>query len=214
MEQGLIPKKHFDGGSNVQGDSGKADLATILRAFQDDLVASLGIKGIQTITLDDADAITAADSSDLATSITLGTELKLDYNGMAALSNDVREKLIPVQEVVIVAPAASAVTLADPIDLATSIAMGNDIKAKYNVLVALLNEIKADLNTEGTVAIAAADAAVTAVADATDQGELDTLLNDIKAKYAAALTLINEVKTDLNAADKVVLSSRSLPFQG
>lgn len=212
--QGLIPEKHFDGGSNLQSDGGKAHLADILRAVQEDLVASLGIKGVQAITLDDADSIAAANASDLATSLTLGNELKLDYNGMAALSNDIREKLGPVQEVDIAAAAASLVTLADATDLASVILLSNDLKAKYNGLVALLNEMRTDLNSEGTVTIVAAVAVVTAIADATDQGEANTLLNDIKAKYAVALTLVNEMKTDLNAAAKIVLSTRSLPFAG
>lgn len=212
--QGLIPEKHFDGGGNLQKDSGKADLATILIAMQEDFVASLGIKGVQVITLDDADAIAAADATDLATSLTLANELKLDYNGMAALSNDVREKLVPVQEVPIAAPAASLVTLADAIDLPTVLLLANDLKAKYNALAVLLTEIKDDLNTESTVTIVAADAVVTVVIDATDQTEANALLIDIKVQYAIALTLINEVKTDLNAALKITLATRSLPFLG
>lgn len=212
--QGLIPEKHFDGGGNLQKDGGKADLATILRAMQNDFVASLGIKGVQTITLDDADASTEANASDLATSLTLANELKGDYNGASALANDISAKLGPVQEVDIVAPNSALVLSPTAIDLPTVIVMANDLKVKYNVLVALLNEMRTDLNSEGTITIVAPVAVVTAVADASDQGTANALLTDIKAKYNVAVTLVNEMKTDLNAAVKIELASRSLPFAG
>ncbi len=43
-----------------------------------------------------------------------------------------------------------------------------------------------------------ADAAVTAAADGTDLASTETLANDLKAKYNAAVTLINELKGIVN----------------
>lgn len=56
------------------------------------------------------------------------------------------------------------------------------------------------IGSRGTAvaAVATADSAVTAVADATDLATALTLVNDLKAKYNAAVTLINEQKVQLN----------------
>lgn len=54
--------------------------------------------------------------------------------------------------------------------------------------------------TADVSATAAADSAITAEADATDLATVLTLANDLKAKYNAAVTLINELKSDLAEA--------------
>lgn len=56
--------------------------------------------------------------------------------------------------------------------------------------------------------IAAADAAVTAVADTA--GDDAALVNDLKAKYNASVTLINELKTDFNALQLEVAEHTTL----
>lgn len=209
--EGLMSKDHFEGGKHVQNDGGTGkDLASFLRAIQNDLVAILGIKGVQTITVASATTIASADATNLATLLTLVNETKESYNEVAALANDVYDRLVPVQEVDIVAAKASLVTLLNASDLATAVALANDIKAKYNASVALLNELKGDLNTEATVTIVAADSAVTAVANATNEATAITLTNDLKAKINVAVTLINEIKSDLNAAPKTALANLAL----
>lgn len=211
MLEGLVSKDHFDGGRNVQkGDGLPADLALIVRAVQKDLVSVLGIKGVQTISIADPAVVANVDATDLPTLLALVNEEKASYNGIAYLANDVASRLGPVQEVDITSPNASVESLADAIDEATAIALANDIKAKYSASVALLNEIKADLNTEATVTIAAADAVVEATADATDLATALTLVNALKIKVNVAITLITEIKTDLNAAAKIVLESLAL----
>lgn len=64
---------------------------------------------------------------------------------------------------------------------------------------------------DGSTAIAAADAAATAIADADatyGQPEAD-LINDLKAKYNAAVTLANELKVDYTALRTLVLDLRT-----
>ena len=64
----------------------------------------------------------------------------------------------------------------------------------------LYGAIRDEMDARNTATIATANSAVTAVADATDLAEVLTLANDIKAKYNAAVVLINEMKTSLNTA--------------
>lgn len=210
MKQGLVPENHFEGHKNLSPEVKGKSLVDILKAIQNDLVATLGIKGVQTITLDDPAAVASADASDEATLVTLANEEKASYNSLSALVNDVCEKLEPVQEVDIVSPKSEASTSADASTTATAITLLNEIKAKYNVLATLANEIKSDLNTEATVTIAATDAATEASADASDEATAITLANSLKTNINAGITLGVEFKTDLNAADKVILESRSL----
>lgn len=65
---------------------------------------------------------------------------------------------------------------------------------------AIFGAIRDEMTSRNTATIATANSAVTAVADATDLAEVLTLANDLKAKYNAAVTLINEFKTALNVA--------------
>ncbi len=91
-----------------------------------------------------------------------------------------------VADSAVTAVADAAVTaLADGSDLATTQALANDLKAKYNASVALTNDIKAKYNA--------------AVA----------LANDIKAKYNLAVALANEQKADFNALRTLVLDMRT-----
>lgn len=67
-----------------------------------------------------------------------------------------------------------------------------------------------DVNAAKGSAIATADAAVTAVANASDAGTAATLANDLKAKYNAMVTLVNEMKVQLNAAVATAGASASV----
>lgn len=207
--QGLVPAEHFSGQAHVSPET-KPDLATIIRALQNDLVKVLGIKGVQEITTADAVAIAGADATDEATSITLANEDKATYNQVVALFNDVKGKLAPVQEVDITSPDAEIEASIDASDAASSYTLLNSMKAKYNAAIALGNEMKAKLNSEGTITIAAADLTVAGVGDATDEPTAVALANALKTKVNEAVLMANEFKTDLNAAPKTVLESRML----
>lgn len=65
----------------------------------------------------------------------------------------------------------------------------------------ILEDIATDLAAIKIAEVATADAAVTAVADATDLPTALTLVNDLKAKYNAAVALINALKSAANTVD-------------
>lgn len=114
-------------------------------------------------------SVTAANASDLATSLVLVANIKGVYN------HHVRDGVVPGNGGCGAhkAPGA-AVTTADATDLATGITLANAIKTAYGVHIA------------STALHYTADATNTiAAANASDQGTLNTLLN--------------ELKTDLNA---------------
>lgn len=203
----FIGADHFEGGANLQNQGGTKDhLATILKKVQESFLAVAGVSGVPTITTGDAPIIAAADQSDLPTGLTLAEELQATYNAVAGLANEIKTILGPVQSVAIAAAAAQLSTLALPVDQATHNAFLNDLKAKYNVCVTLLNELKADLVAEGSIAVAAADASPIAAANATDLATSQTLANEAKADLNGARTLINEIKADLNAdPDKITI---------
>lgn len=66
-------------------------------------------------------------------------------------------------------------------------------------LAAILRDIAADFAGIRPPQISASAAVVTAAADATDDATVWALANDLKAKFNAAVTLMNEIRTDLNA---------------
>lgn len=122
-------------------------------------------------------AAASANASDLATSITLGNEIRGLW-------------LLHLADAVAHKAADGTNTLAAPVatDLATGITLANEIKADYN------------LHRASTTFHNVADGTnVIAAADATDQGSLNTLLNELKtdmnAHYVLALsgTMINFV---------------------
>jgi len=202
---------HFAGGANLQPDQASGpDLAQILIALKNDVVSVAGIAGLVNIAATDVTIVSAADASDLSTLIALATQLRTSYNQLVTLLNEAKAKLDPLNQIVISAANAVATAIAVPIDLPTSLTLINDIKAKYNVLYLLGNELKADLNTQGTISIAAADLVIEATANATDQTTAQTLANAEKVKLNASRTLANEIKTDFNAVPKVPLLVLSL----
>lgn len=208
----MIGEKHFDGGSNLapgQG-GGQSHLAVLVRALISDILTILGIAGIATITAASATAVTAAAATDLATTVALANDEKAKYNVMVTLANAIRTPVDALSTIVISAVAAVASSVAAASDLPTSIALLNDLKAKYNVLAPLLTELKADLNAEGTVTISAADAVVTVVANASDLTTAEALADDLKLQMNIAVTLANELKTDLNAVPKKLSTADAL----
>lgn len=207
----MITEKHFDGQSNITAEGGtKSHLGQILVALIKDVTTIAGIAGIADIASADMDTVTATDASDLASLQALANEIKGDYNGGVTLSNEIRTALVPLSTVDISSAAAVQVTLSDATDEPTAVALVNAEKSRYNVLSTLLNEIKADLNTEGTVTISAADTAAEATADATDEASAITLANSLKANVNIAATLVNEIKSDLNAVPKLPLIASGL----
>lgn len=108
--------------------------------------------------------IAAANAIDLGTSLTLVNEIIAVYT--FHMADTLAHKVAGVA-------LASAVRA---VDLASAIAQANDIKAKYNT------------HRASTTYHQTADAAnVVTAATATDQGTLDTLLNDIKTQLVAHL---------------------------
>jgi hypothetical protein len=82
----------------------------------------------------------------------------------------------------------------------------------FGSLRSIVNDIKAALNTEGTVTISATSCGATAgIADASDQATLNSLMNELKDEIDLAVTLLVEVKTDTNAdTTKITLESWGL----
>lgn len=107
------------------------------------------------------DVISAANASDLATSITLVNALKLTINRHFA---DTRAHKV----------AFTAISTATATDLTTAIALGNAIKSSYNTHIA-----------STTYHYTADSTNSTAAANATDQSSLNTLLNELKADFNA-----------------------------
>lgn len=72
---------------------------------------------------------------------------------MQKILEDIAADLATVKVATISSPSAAVTALADGSDAATTQALANDLKAKYNVAVTLLNEIKTKLNvvSAGTV---------------------------------------------------------------
>jgi len=106
-------------------------------------------------------SITAANASDLATSLTLANQIRTIYLGHLENSN---EGGVLAHKVADPAPALTVST-----DLATAITLANAIKADYNTH-------RASTTYHGN----ADSTNVVTSADATDQGSLNTLLNEIK----------------------------------
>jgi galactitol-specific phosphotransferase system IIB component len=110
------------------------------------------------------DTASAANATDLATSLTLVNQLKgvTDRHFVDTRAHNT---------------AVSAVTtLADATDLTTAIALANDIKSRYNT-GGHVNGSNIHFNNDSTNTIAAANA--------TDQTTLDTLLNELKTDVNA-----------------------------
>lgn len=206
----MFNPNHFDGGSNLNAGHGSKHLGLIILALLNDLVKVLGIKGILNIATADSVAVASADSTDEPTLVVLVNEEKASYNGIVALANSIKTTLSPLTILAITEPVAVASSVVDATNTATAITLVNDLKAKYNAAYLLLNQIKAELNVDGTVAIAAANLVVEATVNATDLATAIALSNALKVKLNAAVTLANEVKADLNAVEKVVLESTAL----
>lgn len=205
----MFPQNHFDGGKNITAENPK-HLALILQKVMNDLLKLAGIKSLPEIVVADASPVAAANASDEATLVTLVNEEKSDYNGIVALLNDMKAKLAPLVYLEITAANGVASSVVDATNTATAITLVNDLKAKYNVAYLLGNQIKAELNESGEVEIAAADAVVEATANASDEATAIALANALKAKLNTLVTLSNEIKTDLNAIEKVELESLAL----
>lgn len=109
------------------------------------------------------ETITAANASDLATSLTLVNQLKAvyEFHRVDTLAHKA-------------ADSTDSISSATAIDLASAITLANEIKAKYNTHIASTTY---HYNADATNAVAAADA--------TDQGTLDTLANAIKTAINA-----------------------------
>jgi hypothetical protein len=138
-------------------------IASVASFFHADLSQRTLGSGIVTL------AVTAANGSDLPTSLTLVNELKGIYNrhvadGIVVGNGGAGAHKLP----------DTAVSTATATDLATAITLANAIKASYNTHRASTTY---HYTADATNAVAAADAS--------DQGTLQTL--------------INEIKTDLNA---------------
>jgi len=110
-----------------------------------------------------ATAITAANASDLATSLTLAEQIRGVYN--THLDSDAAHKIKDPK------PALSAAT-----SLATAITLANAIKADYNTHRASTTY---HYNADATNVVTSSDA--------TDQSSLNTLLNEIKTDLNAHL---------------------------
>lgn len=108
-----------------------------------------------------ATAISAANASDLATSLVLAEQIRGVYN--AHLDNDAAHKLADPK------PALSPATT-----LATAITLANAIKADYNTHIASTTY---HYNADATNAITSSNA--------TDQSSLNTLLNELKTDMNA-----------------------------
>ncbi|GAB1376786.1 hypothetical protein MASR1M48_16380 [Lactococcus petauri] len=206
----MFNPNHFDGGSNLNAGHGSKHLGIIILALLNDLVKVLGIKGILNISTADSVAVASADSTDEPTLVVLVNEEKGSYNGIAALANSIKTTLSPLTILAISEPAALVSSVANATNTATAITLVNDLKAKYNAAYLLLNQIKAELNVDGTVVIAAANLVVEATVNASDLATAIALSNALKVKLNAAVTLANEIKSDLNGVEKVVLESTAL----
>lgn len=121
--------------------------------------------------------ITAANASDLATSLTLVNQILAVYQ--FHMADTLAHKVTGV----------ALASYAEATTLATAITRANDIKAKYNVHRA-----------STTYHYTADSTNVTAASDATDQSSLNTLLNELKtdinahmasAPSAASLRLVD-----------------------
>ena len=108
-----------------------------------------------------ATAITAANASDLATSLTLAEQIRGVYS--AHLDDDAAHKLADPKP-----------TLVAATTLATAITLANAIKSDYNTHRASTTY---HYNADATNAVSSADA--------TDQSSLNTLLNEIKTDINA-----------------------------
>lgn len=110
--------------------------------------------------------IVSANASDLATSVTLGSEIRTVW--MRHYVGTMAHK---------VADTVNVLAAADPTDLATGITCANEIKADY------------ELHRASTTYHYVADATNTiAAVDATDQSSLNTLLNELKTDINAHIT--------------------------
>jgi hypothetical protein len=110
------------------------------------------------------DTVSAANATDLTTSLTLVNAEKAVINRHFA---DTRAHNTAV---------SAAVSTAAGTDLTTAVALGNAIKAAYNTHLAAAN---VHFNNDGTNTVSAANA--------TDQTTLNTLLNEIKTDFNAHL---------------------------
>lgn len=106
--------------------------------------------------------VTAADATDLATSLTLVNQLRavFEFHKNDALA------LKALDATTMTAPAAT--------DLASAITLANELKADYNVHIA---SATVHFNADATNGIAASNA--------TDQSSLNTLLNELKTDMNA-----------------------------
>lgn len=149
-------------------------IGAIVKAFNADRVArvSTNFHASATVKLVSGDyrnptltamAVTAANASDLATSIALAKELRAIV--LQHCGDDAAHK---VKDTVFAGIAA------EPTDLATGITFANDLKSKMNTHI---GSTTFHYNADATNTIAAANA--------TDQTSLNTLLNEIKTDLVA-----------------------------
>lgn len=107
-------------------------------------------------------AVSTANATDLATSLTLVNEIKdvVDEHFADAVAHD--------------SATSAAITIADATDLASAVTLANDLKAKYNTHRTASNVHYTNDSTNSVTN-----------ADATDQSTLNTLINEIKGDVNA-----------------------------
>jgi hypothetical protein len=145
--------------------SAAEELYEFLQALKEDTASALigNTEGIYHKGVDDK--VVTANAADLATSIELANQLKVQINlhlastGLSGLH---------------LAASAESIDAADATDQATAITLANEIKADYNTHL-----------SESGVHIADDSTNVVAAVDATDLATLQTLLNEIKTDYNA-----------------------------
>lgn len=136
--------------SGIVGSNFHRDLTSVVTtgSFREPVAATL--------------AITAANATDLATSLTLAAQIDYVFRAMIADDNahKVKDTNVPANAI--------------PTDLSTALTWANDVKSKYNTHIA------------STTYHYTADATNTiAAANATDQTSLNTLLNELKTDMTA-----------------------------
>lgn len=138
----------------------RGQIATTATKFHADITAS-GTSGAWEDLSQTNYTVTAADASDLVTSITLVNSLKLIFN--VHFADAVAHKA---------ADDTNKITSADATDLASVETLVNDVKAKYN---AHLSQAGVHYNNDGTNSVA--------TVNATDQATANALANALKAAF-------------------------------
>lgn len=133
------------------------------REAMNEIITALGKSGVLPHHApDEANVVTAADATDLATSQTLNNQIKAKVNSHLANTG-----------VHSAADATNTVTSADQSNLATGLTLGNEIKGDLNAHFVLEAAHRPGADIVRSITSA----------DATDQATLNTLLNEIKRDW-------------------------------